>query len=505
LVVFSQVADALPWLYLSRADGTPIPLGQQGEHAAWSPDGRQLVFRSERDGGGLFVLDVTTKEVRQLVAEGFHPAWSPNGTHVAYSTERYTRPEARLTTRSRLSAVEVTTSAVHPLTLLAPMDDAIEPAWSPDGRWIAFWSVDSGGRRDVFVMPAAGGRAVRVTDPDPMDWNPTWSPDGRLYWSSNQGGTTNLWRVPITNAGTLAGPPEAVPLPTSYAGFFSFDRSGQLMYANVRTLSSVFRTEVALDGRSASTPVRLTPETLRVRHPSLSPDGSHVVSYALDPQEDLVVFRRDGTGLRRLTDDAFGDRGPAWSPDGGRIAFVSNRGGDYQLWSVQADGHGLAPLTRHPDGAFAPVWSRDGEQIAWFERGRRAKLTRVAGAAPTTIDLGPAAFAPTAWWQMDTALLGALAATDDEADTPLISYGLDTGTVREFGVRGRGPRWLVEGRVLLFLRGNGFHSLDVITGAERQILSLPGAVSNRYALSADRMLYFDMEESRAELWTARLP
>ncbi len=507
LVVYSQDVDAVPWLYLSRADGTPIPLDQQGEHAAWSPDGRQLVFRSERDGGGLFLLDVATKEVRRVTGEGFHPAWSPDGTHVVYSSERYLRPEARLTTRSALSVMNLSTGATRRLTLPAPMDDAIEPAWSPDGRWIAFWSIDTGGRRDVFVMPAAGGRPVRVTEPDPVDWNPTWSPDGRLYWSSNQGGATNLWRVRIRDDGTAAGPPESVPLPTSYAGFFSFDRSGRLMYASVHALWSIFRAEVALDGRSAAAPVRLTPETLRVRHASLSPDGEHVAAYALDPQEDLVVFRRDGSGLRRLTDDAFRDRGPAWSPDGQRIAFVSNRGGDYQLWSVQPDGQGLTPLTQHPAGAFGPLWSVDGQRLAWFERGRRVKVTRVTGATPVTVDVpGQVAFAPTAWWQADTALLGALAATeDDDGDTPLVSYALDTGSVRDFGIRGRGPRWLSEGRLLLFLRGNRFYSRDVTSGVEQPLLALPGAVSNRYALSADRMLYFDMQESRAELWTARLP
>lgn len=506
LVVFSQDEGGLPFLYLSRANGTPLPLDLQGEHAAWSPDGREMVFRSERDGGGLFLLDVATKEIRRVSTAGFHPAWSPAGTHIVFSSERYARPEARLTTRSRLAVLDVNSGSIRPLALPASIDDAIEPVWSPDGRWIAFWSVDSGGRRDVFVLPAAGGRPVRVTEPDPVDWNPAWAPDGRLYWSSNQGGATNLWRVRIRDDGTPASPPESVPLPASYAGFFSFDRSGQLMYASVHAQWSIFRTHVSSGSQPAAAPVRLTPETLRVRHASLSPDGEHVAAFALDPHEDLVVFRRDGTGLRRLTNDVFRDRGPAWSPDGQRIAFVSNRGGDYQLWSVQPDGQGLAPLTQHPQGAFAPMWSHDGQRIAWFERGRHVNVTRVSATTPATIGLpGALSFTPTAWWQTDTALLGSRAGTDDDADTPLISYAIDTGSVREFGMRGRGPRWLVEGRVLLFLRDNTFYRRDVTSGVEQPVLALPGAVSHRYALAGDGSLYFDMQESRVELWTARMP
>ena len=54
--------------------------------------------------------------------------------------------------------------------------------------------------------------------------------------------------------------------------------------------------------------------------------------------ENLVVFRADGSDLRRLTSGEVRDRGPSWSPDGQWIAFGSNRGGDYQIWTVRPDG-----------------------------------------------------------------------------------------------------------------------------------------------------------------------
>lgn len=506
LVVFSEVEGGQPFLFVSRRGGSPIPLGQQGEQATWSPDGRQLAFRSSRGGGGLFLLDLTTQEVRRIATSGFHPSWSPDGSRIVYASERFVRPEERPTTASVLSIVHITTGISRRLILTPPLEDAIQPSWSPDGKWIAFWSVDAGGHRDVFVVAAAGGAPTRITEPDPFDWNPVWSPDGRLYWSSNATGATNLWRARIGADGARVGPPEQVPLPATYASDYSFDRTGRLLYANAQPLSSVYRTTVAADGRTASDPVRVTPETLRVRHPSFSPDGQSFVAFTLDPQEDLVVFARDGTNMRRLTDDAFRDRGPEWSPDGRSIAFVSNRGGDYQLWSIQPDGQSLQPLTRHPNGAFVPLWSADGHRLAWFERGYRVFITSVGPAARAPTPVAPdIPFIHTAWWDQDRALLGQLAPDDDQAGSPLVSYSLDARSLRDFGVRGHGPRWLVEGESLLFLRANSLYAFDVATKKETRLLTFAGDVDRRYVVSAaDRTLFLLVAQSRVELWSARV-
>lgn len=503
--VFSELHGSLPFLFVSKVGGSPTPLEQQGEHAAWSPDGMRLAFRSQRDGGGLFVLEVDTRLVRRVATEGYHPAWSPDGARIVYSSERFERPEARGTTRSQLTVLDLAAGTSRRIELPASMDDAIQPSWSPDARWIAFWSVDSGGRRDVFVIPAGGGAPLRMSEPDALDWNPVWSPDGRLYWSSNQGGTTNLWRVRVGEDGAPASSPEQILLPSTYAGHFSFARDGRLLYANLQQTSAVFRTTIASD-LSVTGPVRVTPETLRVRHPSRSPDGEWFVAYILDPNEDLVIFRRDGSGMRRLTDDAFRDRGPVWSPDGRRIAFVSNRGGDYQLWSIQPDGRGLEPLTEHPGGAFAPIWASDGRQLAWFERGRRANRIAIGSPRPAPVPLAPGvAWVPTAWWQADRALLGS-SASDDESDSPLVSYSLDTGALHTYAVRGRGPFWLVEGRVLAYWRDSRLHALDVATGAESTLLTASGSVSSRADFSArDRTLLFEARDSRVELWVASVP
>ena len=221
-----------------RGDMTPRDLRQEGRHPAWSPDGRALAFRSDRDGGGLFVLNLDTSEARQVTRHGYLPAWSPDGRRLAFSTREFIRVEERTTTDSELRIVDVATGAEQEVSFDGPVIDAIQPAWSRDGARLAFWSVDNGGRRSVWTVAAGGGRPVTVTDGTATAWSPAWSPDGWLCWSSDQGGAMNAWRARVDPAsGTVRGAPEPMELPATYAGFFTFASDGAVAYATRQPVS----------------------------------------------------------------------------------------------------------------------------------------------------------------------------------------------------------------------------------------------------------------------------
>jgi Tol biopolymer transport system component len=107
---------------------------------------------------------------------------------------------------------------------------------------------------------------------------------------------------------------------------------------------------------------RLTKEPGDDVEPAWSPDGTRIAFRSdRDGDSDIYVMNADGTGVARLTNDPDTDLGPAWSPDGVKIAFVSNRYGNILVESnlviyvMDADGTGVEQLTSYP--ALEPAWA----------------------------------------------------------------------------------------------------------------------------------------------------
>ena len=135
--------------------------------------------------------------------------------------------------------------------------DAVQPHWSPGGHRIAYWGLHRGAQRDIWTIPAGGGEAVPVTDDPYLDWNPMWSPDGRhLYYVSDRGGNTNIWRVEIDEkTGKVIGQPEAVTVPAYTVRHLSISRDGRrVAYVNMVAYAIIhkvgFDPKTAGDGRA---------------------------------------------------------------------------------------------------------------------------------------------------------------------------------------------------------------------------------------------------------------
>lgn len=107
--------------------------------------------------------------------------------------------------------------------------------------------------------------------------------------------------------------------------------------------------------------------------PAWSPDGKkialmrHTVPQNIeggDGQEDIYVMNAYGSGQKKLTDSSADDSSPAWSPDGSKIAFMSNRANSLDIFIMNTDGSNVTRLTNNGRANFNPSWSPDGTKVA---------------------------------------------------------------------------------------------------------------------------------------------
>jgi len=512
-IVYNSNAAGADDIYLQSVTGaTPINLTSDSAAGDWqpafSPDGERIVFRSERDGGGLFVMGRTGEAVKRITAEGFNPAWAPTGEEIVYATESVNYWPWLRGDHSALWAVTLSTGIKR---RIEAGEDAVQPSWSPHGYRIAFWRVrGAASQRDIATIPADGGRPVPVTDDAAIDWNPVWSPDGNsLYFSSDRGGTMNLWRVPIDErSGRVLGPPDALSTPAHMAGQIAMATSvRRLAYASIDRSQSI--EQIGFDPESETVigaPVPITTGSRLWDDVSLSPDGGWLALASAQPQEDLYVARADGSGLRQLTNGPVLDRYPRWSPDGKRIVFQSNGSGSWDAWVINADGSGLARLTRDANVTF-PNWSPDGSRMVFFSMVPDRRVFMFDPRRPWESQVPeriPAASAMPGWspvaWSPDGHWLSGC------SDTASGVYSTATRTYTKIADQPCAGTWLSDSRRLIMNRpGHRAQIIDRVSKSVRDLeVSAPGYVGIAAVSPDNRRLYILHLTDKSEIWLADL-
>lgn len=248
---------------------------------AWSPDGKYIAFLNN---GSLTLLEVTTGNRHDLpidpdqplIAWSWQPSWLPDGTRLLVGVGRQLDQGSL---DIDLAVIDVASGA---LTLLPVQSE--EPmkewpgAWSPDGERIAFTGARHGDVSSaIFVVPAAGGAPVRLTGRpgEEFHWSPTWSPDGQQL----------AFILVPPDTGDLAG--------------------------------------------------------------------------------EIVIIDADGANWEQITTWETWARSVAWSPAGDRLAFPAPAGDNLEIHTIAPDGSDERNLTNHPANDLYPTWSPDGQRIAF--------------------------------------------------------------------------------------------------------------------------------------------
>jgi Tol biopolymer transport system component/serine/threonine protein kinase len=485
---------------------------------AFSPDGEHIAFRSEREKGGIFIMGATGESPRRLTDFGYYPAWSPSGHEIAFSTEKVQDPNVRRPVDSVIWIVDVANGQLRKLAE-GKIGDAAQPQWSPTGARLAYWGRHKGGQRDIWTIPAQGGDPVQVTDDAAFDWNPVWAPDGKsIYFASDRGGSMNLWHVPIEEqTGHLTGPFEPFTTPSPFGQQLAFSHDGRLaVYVNLVSSTNIY-TAGFNPYKEAITapPVAITQGFKHALTPDLSPDGEwFVYSSQGEKQEDIYLIRRDGAeSPRKLTDDAYRDRNPRWSPDGSLISFYSDRSGAYEAWTVRPDGSGLKQITFAGEGLAYPFWSPDGARLAYNRKNESCSIIEMATAwneqqplrIPDPADKRLGAF----WaisWSPDGRKLGGWSSPANESPG-IVVYSFETGAFDRVAEFGSNPVWLKDNRRLLFTYQGKLYLVNTETRKTHEI-SLPlqsGVRFDGYGLSTDnRMIYYGLTTKEADVWLLSL-
>ena len=365
----------------------------------WSPDGKRIAFFAYRDGNyDLYTVAPDGSDMRH-VTDGLYddrdPAWSPDGKALAFASDRAGAGPAAY----HIWTVDVASGAVRQLTAGAGEDRM--PSWSPDARDIAFSSL-RGTTMAIYATPVAGGaeRLLRQgTGQGAGRYDaPSWGPKGQLAYVV---GDTKGSRLEVDGV-AVSGGENVFPFRVSWQG-----KTGDMLYV------SDGRIRRRSGSRSATIPLVAQLEVTRpdyararrdwdstgprkalgILKPTLSPDGKRIAFVALG---DLYVVPSTGGKPENLTHDHAMEADPAWSPDGNRLAYTSDKGGGLpQLWMRDMRSGQARQLTDIDTQPLGAAWSPDGKRIAFIDVDGRwgvaglevvdvasGKITRLQGSLP---------------------------------------------------------------------------------------------------------------------------
>ena len=355
-------------IYVRRiAEGDPIRLSHEEGHElepAFAPNDERIVFAPYPAGSAqsqICIVPVLRGELTCMLDGGRDPAWSPDGSRLAVVFEKENRVQALATVRRDGAGLRIifTADATYPFLR--------NPSWSADGRSIAIERSMAGIDGEIWLVPADGGTASRLsaTSPGVFTRHPIFTPDGKgIVYSSNLAGATDLWYYSF---GEHQRPVQLTegPSPEEWP---SVSRTGRVVFASDESRDALF----VADLHSGATS-RLLNHSPHLWALSISPDGQEIAFSQVDYSGMWRIWTVPVAGgdPRPLTSGEAPQLYSRFSRDGQWITYFTRVPGASRIGRVPRQGGAAQPLTpRDEDAAFGDL-SPDGN-----DRGPRRRATR---------------------------------------------------------------------------------------------------------------------------------
>ncbi len=403
---------------------------------------------------------------------------------------------------------------VVPLT--GQTDFEVSPAFSPDGRQVAFAQAGPG-VCGIYTTVVGGEKSLRITNHD-GDCCPRWSPDGgRIAFSRDSEEGIAIYVIPALG-GTLHQMNKGFPNPLG-SGDLDWSPDGKVL-AFAEAQPDKTHSWIALLSLADSSTRRLTtPSGQEYDYsPAFSPNGSKIVfvrGIVAGAVADIYVVPATGGTPKRVTQDNTWIVGPpSWTPDGREIVFASRRGGLTALWRVSASGGTPLPVAGVGVVAFSPSVSPKGNQLVYQRMFFKDKIWRLnlkdekhPQGPPETVrsETGFSwrpSFSPDGRrfvFESNRSGFAELWACD--------GYGANCGQLTSLRGTSGAAKWSPDGRYIAFEYRPKEHSeifmLEVGGGAPRLLPTLPGADNGGPNWSRDgKWIYFysDRGGGPFQLW-----
>jgi eukaryotic-like serine/threonine-protein kinase len=326
----------------------------------------------------------------------------------------------------------------------------------------------------------------------------------------------NLWRIPIDEkSGKPLDAPQAVTSGAGQRQHPSISSDGKFIAYVEETVSENIRRR-SFDSKSRKLIGAMdvvTKGTRIAKNPNPSPDGQWVAYQSWGKQEDIYIVRADGTGERYLTNDDFKDRVPRWSPDGNRLAFYSNRSGNFEIWTINKDGSGLKQITDdRTDMNIRSVWSNDGRFLAGFHTDKGSfilELDRLANVIDRAVlppfEDGTAYFQ--VWsWSPDGKWLAGNRVTRSGEYKGVAVYSIESKKFELLTDYGYSPSWLANSQDMMFMNADRAYLINARTRKVEDLGSVSGvpqlaAANGISQLASDNtFVYFTVVERESDVW-----